>query len=256
MNKNNYEDEETRKAYYAQATTLMQEAWNIADTPEGNHVYSSSVNSHLCKYIDLFFPLKKELWPEKFQNLKSNYLQIDQMKWPDATTYLYMYDVIVSAAIPHFFINFGYAFVEDKLVRTTFFVIPNMTVEFQEFPQTMVIDPLAEHWNIQPLYYVGCNVPEEYIQQWIRDKAKNPLELYIAGEEEKDYKKRMRRRYDEQIQEYPNCLSDEIIEFAKKEGLSIPSQRSKNNVFDDDDDDEGWAKREAHSIIMGSLRPR
>ncbi len=92
-------------------------------------------------------------------------------------------DVIAPPFIPHSLLHFGYAIVDGKLVRSTFFVVQQM-VNYQAWPQGMVIDPLAIMNNIQPAFYVGCSVPKEDIESWMLHR-KNPLEMYLERKSKK-----------------------------------------------------------------------
>jgi len=223
-----YEKEDVRKFMYGQLELLMKAASDhIYAKDEQSKAYYNSETHH---YIDknsweLLFPLEKERWPDKFN--EHQYAQIDKMLWPGYTTYCYMMDVIAPPFIPYFLLHFGYAVVEGKLIRSAFFVVQSM-VKYQEWPQGMVIDPLAEHHGVKPSFYIGCAIHEkEFIENWMLDR-KNPLEMYVKNKHEEEHKERIRSSYMEayfmQMSYEPGWFPEGLIEFAKKEGLYVPPQ--------------------------------
>lgn len=250
-----YENENARSLMWQNLEKLMKEAqdhiWEKDE--QSKQYYNSMTHHHIDKEgWELLFPLEKEKWPKRFLNMERHY--DSHMTWPGYSTYCYMMDVLAPPLIPHILLHFGYAIVDGKLVRSTFFVVQQM-VDYQEWPQGMVIDPLAIMNNIQPTFYVGCSVPKEDIQNWMIHR-KNPLEMYLERKSKKEHEERLYDSYMEsyrlQILHEPGWFPEQLITFAKKENLYIPPQERKVNVDEDDD----WAKREAHSIMAGSLKQR
>ncbi|MCC6520470.1 hypothetical protein IT403_00590 [Candidatus Nomurabacteria bacterium] len=223
-----YEDEKTRDLMYLKFIELMKDARDhIYDNDEeSKNFYNSQTHHYIEKQaFELCFPLEKEKWPQKFQNMERHYEQF--MIWPNYSTYCYIMDVVAPPLIPSSLLHFGYACVDNKLVRATFFVVQQM-VKYQEWPQGMVIDPLALMYNIQPEFYVGYSVPKEDVQNWMIDR-KNPLELYLQKKSEKEHEDFIYRSYMEsymtQMTYEPEWFPSQLIEFAKKENLYIPPQK-------------------------------
>lgn len=226
-----YTDEGVRNNLYAQLNKLMKEGQNhIWDkTPEAKDLYDSPTHFFLKKEgWEIMFPLKEENWPKSFQGMAGNYNQ--EFKWPWFTTYCYITDVIAPPLIPHSLLYFGYAVVEDKLIRCTFFVVQKM-VEYQVMPQGMVIDPLANREGKVPSFYIGVPVlDKELILKWVRSR-RNPLEVYVEELNAKERNERVYNSYMEsyylQMQHEPNWFPADLIKFAKEENLYIPpNQRS------------------------------
>lgn len=223
-----FEKEEVRNSMYEQLEVLMKEAQDhiYNKDEESKRFYSSNAHWYLADNIyELMFPLEKERWPKNFKN---QYLQMEDMAWPLYTNYCYFMDIIAPPFIPYSLLHFGYAIVDNQLIRTTFFVVQRM-VDYQKRPQAMVIDPLAEHHGIKPSFYTGSPVPDKkYIQDWMLTRE-NPLELYmidVQKENERKHKERIRDSYFEsyhlQMAYAPEWFPDELVEFAKKEKLYIP----------------------------------
>lgn len=234
-----YTQVEVRDFMYGQLKLLMDAASDhIHEKDEESKKYYDSRTHH---YLDkngweLLFPLEKERWPDNF--LEHNYMDIDQKIWPQFTTYSYMMDVIAPPLIPSILLNFGYAVVEGKLIRCTFFVLQTM-VDYQVMPQGMVIDPLAEYHGIKPSFYIGCAIyDKKYIENWMIYK-KNPLEMFVNEKNAEEHKERIRNSYMEaynnQMMYEPEWFPEKLIKFAQEEGLSIPSGQKgdgKNMHFD------------------------
>lgn len=222
---------------------------------KSQHFYNLPTHQYITKEgWELLFPLEKQNWPERFSNMERNY-DPELMTWPGFTTYCYTMDVAAPPSIPSVLLHFGYAIVDGKLVRSTFFVVQQM-VGYQGWPQGMVIDPLAEIHGIQPAFYVGCNVPMEEIEHWMFNR-RNPLETYVDRKNKELHQERLHdiymESYRQQMLHEPEWFPVGLIEFAKKENLYIPPQ--KKNLEEDDIDDD-WAEREAHAIQGGSLHKR
>ena len=226
MKQKEYEKKEVREFMYGQLALLMKVATgHISDKDEeSRRFYNSETHYFIEKNIlELLFPMDKEQWPTKFQEMGRNY--DPQMSWPGYATYCYLMDVIAPPCISFILLHFGYAVVEGKLIRSTFFVVQSM-VNYQPWPQGMVIDPLADIHGVKPSFYVGCSVPnKKFIENWMISR-KNPLEVYVEEREEKEHKKDIWRSYMEtyalQMTHEPQWFPKELIKFAEKEGLYVP----------------------------------
>ncbi len=130
--KEKYAQESVRNDMWKQLNILMDKAQNhiFEKNDESKNFYNSPTHHFINENrFELFFPLENKYWPEKFQ--KHQYLSIEQMIWPNFTTYCYMMDVIAPPYIPSSLLHFGYAVLDNKLIRSTFFVIQVM-VNYQK----------------------------------------------------------------------------------------------------------------------------
>lgn len=225
-----FETQEVRDSMFKQLILLLEEAGGhiFNKDEESKRFYSSDGHWYIEDNIyELMFPLEKERWPENFKN---QYLEMEQMAWPQYTNYCYLMDIIAPPFIPYSLLHFGYAVVDGKLIKTTFFVVQTM-VDYQISPQGMVIDPLAEYHGIKASFYVGTPLPDKkYIEEWMNTR-KSPFEMYmmdVQKENEKKHQEKIRDSYFEsyylQMAYAPEWFPDELIEFAKKEKLHIPHQ--------------------------------
>src|SRR3990172_7883989 len=226
MKQKEYEKKEVRESMYDQLALLMKAATGhiSAKDEESKRFYNAQTHHFIDENCwELLFPMDKDKWPSHFQELGRLY--DPQMTWPGFTTYRYVMETICPPFIPHSLLHFGYAVVEGKLIRSTFFVVQSM-VKYQAMSQGMVIDPLAENREITPSFYVGCPVlDKKYIEEWMISR-KNPLEMYVDGKNEEEHKERIRKSYMEaywlQMEHEPLWFPKELIKFAEKEGLIIP----------------------------------
>ena len=227
MKKEYYSDAGARDAMWKQLEELMGVARNTIWKNDDDSRKYYDANTHAFLYentYELMFPLDKEKWPSKFQE---HYLEIQAMVWPQFTTYCYGMDVIAPPCVPLGLLHFGYAVVDGILIKTTFFVV-QMMVDYQLWAQGMVIDPLAVYHGKMPQYYIGCPIPDtKFILEWRRN-GKHPLEGYVSQKNEKE---RSDRIYDSSMQAYytqmtyePHWFPDDLITFAKQEGLYVPPQ--------------------------------
>ncbi len=93
----------------------------------------------------------------------------------------------------------------------------------------MVIDPLAHYRGIKADFYTGCYIADKrYIEDWIIHRT-NPLEIYVEEKNRKEHQERIHQSYMEsyytQLSHEPGWFPDQLIDFAKKEGLYIPPQK-------------------------------
>ena len=159
-----YRQQDVRDGYSKKLEALMDKAWEDRHhkNEESKQLYDSMTHYYIYdNAYELFFPLEKERWPEKFQE---KYLDIQHMSWPGYTSYCYIMDVIAPPFIPYFLLHFGYAVVDNKLIPCTFFVVQKI-VDFQNWPQGMVIDPLASYHGVKPSFYIGSPVPDKNISK-------------------------------------------------------------------------------------------
>lgn len=234
--------------------TLAHDAWeNIMDHPESaNGYYDISTHSFLKRGDEnsagypreVILPLPKEEWPEKFSELEKRY--DSQMTWPKYSMYLYTMDVFCPPFIPVCLLHFGYAIHQGKLIRCPFFVVFQMTEQTINkekilLPEAFAIDPLALKSGITPDCYVGVNLKKEYVEEWFlsRGKTGHPLENYVTKKNQKEHEERLYNSYMEsynlQMTYEPGWFPQQLIDFAKKEGLYIPKQDRTDTRIDDED---------------------
>ncbi|HXK35363.1 MAG TPA: hypothetical protein VJ103_02585 [Candidatus Paceibacterota bacterium] len=226
MKEKEYSKKEVRDFMYGQLALLMKAATGhiFAKDEESKKFYNSETHHYIEKNgWELLFPMDKDQWPTNFQEMGRRY--DSQMSWPGFSTYCYLMDVIAPPFIPHISLHFGYAVVEGKLTRSTFFVVQGM-VKYQLAPQGMVIDPLADVHGAKPSFYVGCPVlDKKYIEDWMISR-KNPLEMYVKGRNEEEYRGKIRASYMAaywlQMEHEPQWFPKALIKFAEEEGLHIP----------------------------------
>jgi phosphohistidine phosphatase SixA len=229
--KHEYSDSKVREMLWGKLNVLMDEAYQhiYKKDDEAKKNYSFSAHNFIDKNnYELLFPLEKEKWPEKFLGMIDKYDR--QMTWPNWTMYNYMMDVVCPPFIPISLIHFGYAVYENELRPVTFFVMQVM-VDYQEWPQGMVIDPLAVRDGKEPDFYIGVPVDKEDIQDWVKyRKTSHPLEYHVTRKNEIEHRERIRRSYMEsyylQMAYEPNWFSHQLLKFAEEEGLYIPSPQS------------------------------
>jgi len=224
MNKD-YENEEKRELMYTELDKLMKAGAELIRTSGGRRpgFYNLDTHNYLQEHAwELMFPLEKDQWPDKFQELDHD----EKLKWPFYTTYRYSMDVIAPPSIPYMLLNFGYAVLDGKLIICAFFVVQRM-VEYQEGPQGMVIDPMALRENKKPSYYIGCPVGEGDIRQSLL-RRKYPLDIHVARKGKEEHDQQLYDAYMEayalQISKAPGWFPTELIKFAKQEGLFVPEQ--------------------------------
>jgi hypothetical protein len=194
-------------------------------TEATQNLFNTETHLYILKHgWEILIPAdKKEEWHDKFQAMTYD----SMMKWPQTTTYNYIMGVLAPPFIPSSILHFGYAVLEDKLIRSAFYVVQNM-VDYQVMPQGMVIDPLAFIQGVKPSFYVGCSVDKKDIESFLmnRKNPKNPLEEYVRRTNQKEHEKRI---YDSHIEGYflqmnyqPDWFSEQLMEFAVEQDLHIP----------------------------------
>jgi len=222
MNKN-YQDPKVRRDMYRELSCLMKEGKCAIRDGNGSDFYDSETHYYLMENAwEIMFPLKRELWPERF----NEFLADENLPWPQGATYSYIMSAICPPFINSSNLYFGYAIVDGKLIRTTFFAIDTI-VKYQLMPQSMVIDPLCLSHNIKPDYYVGCWAEKEDIDNFMILR-KNPLELFVKRKNEQKHKERI---YDSYMEAYnlqmsfePRYFPPQLIEFCKENNLYVPKQ--------------------------------
>ncbi len=188
----------------------------------------------------VFLPLPKEEWPRNFQNLADNYNSA--MTWPGYSLYCYTNDVIFPPNIPHLLFHCGYAIYKNKLIKCSFFIAIRMIEEVidgetMDIPEFFAIDPLAALNGIEPEGYVGIPVKEEYIQQWTlsRGATGNPLDNQMEKLRAEKNAERLHDSYMEcyyaQMTHQPDWFPPELVKFALKEGLEIPTQSRTDTAY-------------------------
>jgi len=233
---------------------LAHDAWeSIMDNAESaKGYYDLSTHSFLKRDgensagwpREVILPLPKEEWPEKFRELEKRYES--QMTWPNYSMYLYTMDVFCPPFIPNCLLHFGYAVYQNKLVRCPFFVVFQMTEQTINKEKIMMaegfaIDPLALMGGITPDCYVGVNVKQEYVEEWFlsRGRTGHPLENYVNKKRQEEHEERLNDSYMEaynlQMTYEPGWFPQQLIDFAKKEGLYIPKQDRTDTRIDNED---------------------
>lgn len=213
---------------------------------EGESLYDISTHLFLEKahiplvgklQREVLLPLPKNEWPDKFSELQRNYDK--DMKWPQYAMYNYSNDVLAPPFIPSSLLHFGYAVVNDVLIRCPFFVILQMVDHDVDgktlaWPESFVIDPLADMNGIHPECYIGTTVDEEDIVNWLHNRGRfiNPLEAYASrmdGVYEKERKREMYLElYELQMTNEPEWFPRALIDFANKEGLCVPPDQKSS----------------------------
>lgn len=221
--KKNYEDYNVREEMYEQLSHLMKNAARAISDGNGSDFYNSETHYYLMENAwEIMFPLEKEFWPEKF----NEFLSDNNFPWPQGTTYSYIMSVICPPFIGSYNLYFGYAVVNGKLIRTSFFAI-NTIVKYQIMPQGMVIDPLCLAHNIRPDYYVGCLADKQDVDDFIISR-KNPLELFVKRKNTQEQEKKIFDSYMEsynlQMTFEPGYFPPQLIKFCEKNNLYIPAQ--------------------------------
>ncbi|NVN96712.1 histidine phosphatase family protein [Candidatus Nomurabacteria bacterium] len=232
---------------------LSEDAWREirGETESAKNYYDQSTHLFLDRDEEGFYhwprevilPLPKEEWPEKFRELEKMYNP--QMSWPGYSMYLYTMDIFCPPFIPDCLLHFGYAIHQDKLIRCPFFVVFQMreqTINGEKMmmPESFAIDPLALKSGITPDGYIGVRVKREYVEEWFlsRGRTGHPLENYVNKKRQQEHEERL---YDSYIEAYHNQMAHEprwfpqqLINFAKKEGLHIPRQERTDTRVDDE----------------------
>jgi hypothetical protein len=153
-------------------------------------------------------------------------------EWPNSTSYNYSMDVILPPSIPSSILHFGYAVLDDKLIRSSFYVT-QMMVDYQIYPQGVVIDPLAVHNGIAPSYYMGVTLDKKDINDFLISK-KHPLETFVEKKNKRDHELRIYNSHMEgyftQMAYEPGWFSDQLMEFAVDQGLHIPNSSHNNEL--------------------------
>jgi hypothetical protein len=228
-----YKNPKVRRSMYKELDCLMKKGRQAISSGEGSDLYDLATHRYLMEEgWEIMFPLKKELWPNKF----NEFLCDENLPWPQYATYSYIMSVLCPPFISSYLLYFGYAIIDGKLVKTTFFAV-NTMVEYQEMPQSMVVDPLCLAHGIEPDYYIGCGVGKQDINNFMTLK-KNPLELFVKREEEERRKKDEQEHkdklyisysenYELQIRAAPGYFPPQLIEFCKENNLYIPPQERK-----------------------------
>ncbi len=222
--KRDYRNPKVRRSMYEELAALMEEGTQAIFDDEGKHLYNSATHQYLKKNgWEIMFPLEKSRWPDKF----NEFLADGNLPWPQYTTYSYVMSVLCPPFISPYSVYFGYAMVDGKLIRTTFFAIETI-VKYQIMPQAMVIDPLCLAHGIEPEYYIGCWAEKADIDNFMILR-KNPLEMFVARKNEKAHKEELYYSYMEaynlQMFHEPGYFPYQLIEFAKENNLYIPPQK-------------------------------
>ncbi len=227
MNKD-YKNKKVREAMYKQLTLLMEEGASRIKNKNGAELYCLSTHYYLMENAwEIMFPLKQEFWPDKF----NDYLADSNLPWPQGSTYSYIMSVVCPPFISCSNLYFGYAVLDGKLIRTTFFAIETL-VDYQIMPQAMVIDPLCLAHGIKPDYYIGCWAEKQDIDNFIILR-KNPLDLFVDRKQKEAHKERLYDTYMEsynlQMLHAPGYFPPQLLRFAKENNLSIPPQERTFN---------------------------
>lgn len=227
--KRDYRDPAVHTAMYKELKSMLVNAANDILNQQGGHLYSMAAHQYLIKNgWEIMFPLEREKWPEIFHQIHPN----NKFPWPEGTTHTYVTDVLCPPFINFSFLFFGYAVIDGKLMRATFFAVETM-VEYQAMPQAMVVDPLCLIHGLEPEYYIGCGVTKEDMENFLIDR-KNPLEILVERTAEAEHKKRLFDSYMEsyqlQLQVEPGYFPPQLIKFAEENDLYIPPQE-KAKIF-------------------------
>src|ERR1035437_3979548 len=97
-----YENKNARSLMYINLEELIKEAQeHIYEKDEqSKQYYNSMTHNHIDEEAwELLFPLEKEKWPKRFQDMERNY--DSHMTWPGHSTYCYIMDVLAPPLIPH-----------------------------------------------------------------------------------------------------------------------------------------------------------
>lgn len=231
-----FSNEANREKAYKYLSDVMEESYQLLCSEKEDerrektqHLFNTSTHVYLTNNAwEILLPLKHEKRGPKFQEMKYDSL----MKRPQAATYCYTMDVIAPPSIPSGILHFGYAFLDDKPIRSAFFVVQGM-VEYQIMPQGLVIDPLANQHGIKPSFYVGCSVDKEDIQNFLFSRI-NPLEAFVQKINKKANDDRLAQSYMEgyfyQMRFEPGLFSEQLMEFAVNNNLHIPYSENNNRL--------------------------
>ena len=248
MNKKH--NKELDDAMHKKVHSLMESATQRMfgqEEHEGESLYDVSTHIFLQKETvplvgklqrEVMLPLPKDDWPDKFIELKKNY--DSNMKWPQYAMYNYSNDVLMPPFIPSSLLHFGYAVVNDLLVSCPFFVVFEMVDhdvegEIIAWPESFVIDPLAEMNDIHPEAYIGIRLEYNFIANWFMNRGKylNPLDAYISQKSEEENRERLHDAYMEaytlQMAHEPEWFPKGLIDFANKERLYVPPDQKSSN---------------------------
>jgi hypothetical protein len=221
--KTDYRSSKVRRGMYEELNRLMEESEQVIFNGNGAHLYDSATHYHLMKNgWEIMFPLKKELWPDQF----NEFLADGNLPWPQYATYSYIMSVLCPPFIGSYNLYFGYAVIDGKLIKTTFFAIDTI-VKYQIMPQSMVIDPLCVAHGITPDYYIGCWAEKQDIDNFMVLR-KNPLELFVNRKNKQEHQERLYDSYMEaynlQMYHEPGYFPPQLIKFCEENGLYIPPQ--------------------------------
>ena len=231
-----FSDKANQTAAYKQLTAILEDSWTLLCSEDSDkrtektaHLFNRSTHAYLIHNAwEILLPAKPEQWNSKFKEMNYD----SQMPWPQASTYNYTMEVIAPPFIPSSMLPFGYAFVDDKPVRSAFFVIQGM-VDYQVMPQGFVIDPLVNQKGIKPSFYFGCTVEKEDIHNFLSLK-KNPLEAFVEKTNKKEHEERIYTSrmdgYYLQMQYRPDWFSEPLMKFAVNEDLPIPDSEHNDKL--------------------------
>ncbi len=165
-----------------QVSQLMADAFSLISIglPGAEAFYNERTHRFLMKHAwEIIIPASDSEIPPVLREIDFS----KEMSWPYMTTYSYVSAAVYgNPPVPWLAICFGYAVVENKLVRTTFFTHQKL-VAYQPMPQGIAIDPLAKAKGIQPEYYIGMPVcSKNYLTDFLNIKKGNPFEIYVDKE--------------------------------------------------------------------------
>jgi hypothetical protein len=174
----NFNEKSVRDNALQEVSSLMTKALEIimSGVPEAARFYNETTHNFLMRHAwEIQIPASVKERPVIFKDLRYD----DGIPWPQATTYCYVMNVLNLPSVPWPMLNFGYAVHDGKLIRTAFFAHQKL-VEYQDMPQSIVVDPLAIQRGIEPDYYVGCPVcSKSYLEGFIINRKQNPFENYV-----------------------------------------------------------------------------
>lgn len=212
-----YVEEEYRIAMLEKRERLMRDAADCLKSNNDLRFYGQNTHAYLDRCGESMFPLDKEEWPDIFRGVLCDPV----MKWPYFSVYNYIMSVLAPPFVPYLSLYFGYVILDDQLIRSAFFVTQRM-VDYQDMPQGMVIDPMARRQGYKPLFYIGCFVGEDDINNFL-ESQKNPIEAYVARiskkMDERDLFNLKIEALNHQLACYPEYVTPEMEEFAQKNGI-------------------------------------
>jgi len=222
-----FRKEDERSQIYKILKNKLEQYFNLLvsdDSPEKKektkHLYNAETHVYIIhELFEIFLPIEK--WSGKLKELSHDSL----IPWPGGTTYFYSMDTVLPPNIPSGWLHFGYAFLDDKFVKTAFYGLQTI-VDFQLCPQGVAVDPIAINHGIKPSFYIGVTINKKNIENFLLTKKGNPLETFVNEENKRKHEERIRDSerefYHTQMTYEPGWFSDELMKLAVERDWYIP----------------------------------